>query len=618
MESLLEQIRNPEDIRELSLEELYQLAEEIRGLIIQTVSENGGHLASNLGSVELTLALHLVYDFSKDRIVWDVGHQSYTHKILTGRKEQFHTLRKQNGISGFPKTSESIYDAFNTGHSSTSVSAALGIARARDLQEQDYKVLAVIGDGALTGGLSFEGLNDAGQCTGQILIILNDNEMSIDKNVGGLAKYLNKIASKPGYNQFKKGLRKGLLKIPHLGQKLIGFLTRTKTAIKHLVRQDVMFDDLGLKYIGPVNGHDIKEMVQAIQRADRIDGPVVLHVKTVKGMGYEHAENRPEEFHGIAPFDVPSGGVKSKKGGRSNSACFSETLCRIAAKDKRVVAITAAMPNGTGLAAFGAQYPDRFFDVGIAEQHAVTMSAGMAMAGLIPCAAIYSTFLQRAYDQILHDVALQKLHVVFGIDRAGIVGDDGETHQGIYDISFLNTIPYMTMMAPSSQSQLEEMLEYAVAEVKGPVAIRYPRKALPEGEKTAVFYPGASLVTEGGDLTIVAVGDMLSYAMEAATQLAQSGYTTEVIDLKMIKPMDLDTLIPSIKKTEKAIIVENNICDGGAGETLLKYLMQNQINCELKVLALPNEVIGQATIEQVFAKYGIDTAGILSAAKELL
>ena len=621
MSKHLDLINKPQDIKTLKIEELYELAEEIRALIINTVSENGGHLASNLGVVELTLALNMVYDFSKDRIVWDVGHQSYTHKILSERKNIFHTLRKEGGVSGFPKTSESCYDAFNTGHSSTSVSAALGMARARDLKDKDYKVCAVIGDGALTGGMAFEGLNDMGQDKGQLLVVLNDNEMSINKNVGGLSKYLNKIASKPGYHNFKKGLRKKLIKIPKIGEKVINYLSRIKTAIKYLTKQNVLFDDLGVKYIGPVNGHNIKEMVQAMERANKIGGPVVLHVKTVKGLGYDHAEKRPQDFHGVAPFHVPSGGLKSQSNGTSNSLCFSESLCLIAAKNRNVVAITAAMPNGTRLDVFANQYPDRFYDVGIAEQHAVTLAAGMAMAGLVPCVALYSTFLQRAYDQILHDVALQNLHVVFGIDRAGVVGEDGETHQGIYDISFLNTIPNFTIFAPSSLTQLEEMLDYAVNKVEGPVAVRYPRKTLPQGEskkskehKVSEFIPKADIIKEGTDVTIVAVGDMLANCMQAAELLQQKSCNAEVIDLKVVKPLDIETLTTSAIKTKKVIVIENNIEDGGAGQMILCELAKAGIDCKVKILALPNEIIHHASVEQVFQKYALDCEGIAQVA----
>lgn len=625
MSKLLDNIRTPDDIKKLKIEELEALSEEIRAYIIDVVAQNGGHLASNLGTVELTLALHRAFDFSKDRLIWDVGHQSYTHKILTGRKDAFRTLRQEDGISGFPKYTESVYDAFNTGHSSTSVSAALGMARARDLQGETYKICAVIGDGALTGGMAFEGLNDAGDSAGQLLIVLNDNEMSINQNVGGLAKYLSKISSGPRYYKLKKGLRSKLSKMKHFGPKLLGYLIRLKNALKHLLRQDMIFDDLGLKYIGPVDGHDFKELEKAIERANKYDGPVVLHVTTKKGKGYEHAENRPADFHGIAPFDVPSGGVK-KTSSTSNSKVFSETLCEIAAKNPKVTAITAAMPDGTGLTLFAKQYPERFFDVGIAEQHAVTMAAGMAMVGMTPCVAVYSTFLQRAYDQMLHDVALQNLHVVFGIDRAGVVGDDGETHQGIYDISYCNTLPNFTVMAPSSLENLQQMLEYAVNQINGPVTLRYPRGCLcsahDEGAIASMlpkqFTAKAQVLQEGSAVTIVAVGDMVVSACKAAEILAQQGIDAEVIDLQMIKPLDMDTILQSVQKTGRLVTVENNIADGGAGSEIVRVLTQKCFGCPAKILAFPNEIIGHAPVSRSFARYGLDAEGIAKAVEQLL
>lgn len=621
MGKLLDTIQTPDDIKQLNNKELEALGEEIRAYIIEVVAQNGGHLASNLGAVELTLALHRAFDFSKDRLIWDVGHQSYTHKILTGRKEAFRTLRQEDGLSGFPKYTESVYDAFNTGHSSTSVSAALGMARARDLQGEDYKICAVIGDGALTGGMAFEGLNDAGDSTSQLLIVLNDNEMSINQNVGGLAKYLSKISSGPRYYKLKKGLRSKLSKMKHVGPTILKYLIRLKNALKHLLRQDMIFDDLGLKYIGPVDGHDMAQLEKAIVRAQKYEGPVVLHVNTKKGRGYEHAENRPADFHGIAPFDVPSGGVK-KPSSTSNSKVFSETLCEIAAKNRKVTAITAAMPDGTGLSIFAKQYPDRFFDVGIAEQHAVTMAAGLAMGGMTPCVAIYSTFLQRAYDQMLHDVALQNLHVVFGIDRAGVVGDDGETHQGIYDISYCNTLPNFTVLTPSSLENLQQMLDYAINEVKGPVTIRYPRGRLSSlADYTMLpkdFSAKAQVLCQGEQVTIVAVGDMVVFACDAAKALAQQGVAAEVIDLQMVKPLDIKTILQSVKKTGRLITVENNIADGGAGSEIVRMLTAQGIECHAKILAFPNEIIGQAPVAHTFARYGMDAEGIIKAVEQLL
>lgn len=621
MSKLLDSIQTPKDLKQLNNKELETLSQEIRAFMIDVVSQNGGHLASSLGVVELTLALHRSFDFSKDRLIWDVGHQSYAHKILTGRKEAFRTLRQENGLSGFPKYSESVYDAFNTGHSSTSVSAALGMARARDLKGEDYKICAVIGDGALSGGMAFEGLNDAGDSLSQLLIILNDNEMSINQNVGGMAKYLSKISSGPRYYKLKKGLRNQLSKMKHVGPWLLKYLIRLKNALKHLLRQDMIFDDLGLKYIGPVDGHDIVALEKAIARAQKIGGPVVLHVNTKKGKGYEHAENRPTDFHGIAPFDVPTGGVK-KPGSVSNSKVFSETLCEIAANNKAVTAITAAMPDGTGLSVFAKQYPERFFDVGIAEQHAVTMAAGMAMAGMTPCVAVYSTFLQRAYDQMLHDVALQNLHVVFGIDRAGVVGDDGETHQGIYDISFCNTLPNFTVLAPSSLENLQQMLAYAVNEVKGPVTLRYPRGRLSsladEARLPKEFLPKARVLREGTQVTIAAVGDMVASACKASLELEKRGIDAEIIDLQIIKPLDRETVLQSVKKTGRLVTIENNIEDGGVGSEILRAVAEQTIFCSAKILAFPNEIIGHAPVARTFARYGLDVDGIVKAVEQLL
>ena len=507
------------------------------------------------------------------------------------------------------------------GRQRTSVSAALGMARARDLQGEDYKICAVIGDGALTGGMAFEGLNDAGDSTSQLLIILNDNEMSINQNVGGMAKYLSKVSSGPSYYKFKKGLRNYLVKIKHVGPWLLKYLIRLKNALKHLLRQDMIFDDLGLKYIGPIDGHDISALEKAIARAQKYEGAVVVHVNTKKGRGYEHAENRPTDFHGVAPFDVPTGGVK-KPGSVSNSKVFSETLCELAAKNNTVTAITAAMPDGTALNIFAAQYPDRFFDVGIAEQHAVTMAAGMAMVGMTPCVAIYSTFLQRAYDQMMHDVALQNLHVVFGIDRAGVVGDDGETHQGIYDISYCNTLPNFTVLAPSSLENLKQMLAYAVNEVTGPVTVRYSRGKLSSVEECALlpkeFLPKARVLQEGTQVTIVAVGDMVATACKAAAVLAEKGISVEVIDLQVIKPLDTETILQSVGKTGRLVTIENNIQDGGAGSILLQMLAEHNVACKAKILAFPNEIIPQAPVARTFARFGLDADGVVKAVEQLL
>ncbi|MCK9478511.1 MAG: 1-deoxy-D-xylulose-5-phosphate synthase [Firmicutes bacterium] len=562
--SLLEKINSPDDLKKLGADKLELLADEIREFLINSVSKTGGHLAPNLGAVELTIALHRVFNTQKDRIVWDVGHQSYTHKILTGRKKEFNNLRGLGGISGFPRFEESIHDCFNTGHASTSISAALGLAKARDLQGKKHSVIAVIGDGALTGGLAYEGMNNAGRSKTNFIVVLNDNEMSISKNVGAMSKYLNKIRSDPHYFKAKKDIDALLSKIPKIGDIITRKLQKTKDSIRYLLMEGSMFEELGFAYYGLIDGHDIAQMTNVFNRAKRVEGAVLLHVYTKKGKGYSYAEDEPCAFHGIGSFDVGTGVQNgNSKNFISSSNVFGKKLMEIAEKNERVVAITAAMPDGTGLADFAKRFNRRFFDVGIAEQHSVTFAAGLAKENLSPVVAVYSTFLQRAYDQILHDVALQNLHVVFAIDRSGIVGEDGATHHGIYDISYLSHIPNLSILAPSSPAQLEQMLDYAINEHKMPIAIRY-NKIMSDAccDRQPFEYNKAQVIRAGRDITVVSVGCMLGRALEG---VKLSGVDAEVIDLGTIKPVDTETILCSINKTGKIIVIEDNAKIGGAG-----------------------------------------------------
>lgn len=605
---IINKIKQPDDIRKLDSRKLSVLAGEIREFLIQSVSKTGGHLASNLGVVELTIALHRVFDTEKDRIVWDVGHQSYTHKILTGRKNEFAKLRNFGGISGFPKCDESMHDCFNTGHSSTSVSAALGIAKARDLQGKKNSVIAVIGDGALTGGLAFEGLNNAGRLKSNFIVILNDNEMSISKNVGGLSRYLNKIRLDPHYFKVKKDIDAILNRIPKVGGAIAQTVQRTKDGIRYLLVESSIFEALGFTYFGPIDGHNISHLTEVLQRARKVEGAVLLHVYTKKGKGYSFAEDEPHTFHGIGKFDVNTG---KQNGNRSKYVCssdvFGEKLISIAEKNDTVVAITAAMPDGTGLSEFAKKFQNRFFDVGIAEQHAVTFGAGLAKEGITPVVAVYSTFLQRAYDQIFHDVALQNLHVVFALDRSGIVGEDGETHHGIYDLSYLSHIPNISVLAPSCPEQLRQMLDYAINIHKKPIAIRY-HKFMTETDYNMPFeYGKANIVKEGKDITVVSVGSMLETSLYASKL---SGFDVEIIDLSSVKPLDVETLVKSINKTGKMIVLEDNAVIGGAG---------CQIECAISKpiikLGYKDEPIPHGSFDELYRMCGVDAESVAKTIK---
>lgn len=608
MDKLLDKINSPADLKKLTTDELTILCREIREFLIGSVSETGGHLASNLGVVELTVALHTVFNVPEDKIIFDVGHQSYVHKILTGRKELFGTLRKFGGISGFPKSSESESDAFNTGHSSTSISAALGIARGRDLDGDSYNVISVFGDGALTGGMMYEAMNDAGHSKTPLILILNDNAMSISKNVGAVPKHLRKLRSLPLYFRSKQVVESFLTVIPLIGKPLVMLIKHIKRFFRRLVIPTTLFDDLGFRYMGPVDGHNIKSLLTCLEYACDEKRPVLIHIQTKKGKGYIPAENNPQKFHGISSFDKATGQTKSS--GETYSSRFGSAMLRLAEENKKVVAITGAMPDGTGLNEFQKRFKNRFFDVGIAEQHGVTLSAGLAKAGYIPVIPLYSSFLQRAYDQTLHDVCLQNLHVVFPIDRAGIVGADGETHQGIYDISYLSHMPNMTILSPATLSQLENMLDFAINEFNAPIAIRYPRgSAQADNIDNSFTFGKAQLISEGSDITIIASGRMVKRAQEVAHI---SGKSLEIIALPTIKPLDEAAVISSAMKTRNVITIEDNVKTGGMGSMIATLLEEKQVECKFKIFAFPDTPITHGSVDELDKLYGLDAASIAS------
>jgi 1-deoxy-D-xylulose-5-phosphate synthase len=607
---LLNKLNFPEDLKKLNDDDYNILSDEIREFLIDSVSKTGGHLASNLGVVELTLSLFKVFNFDNDKIVWDVGHQSYVYKILTGRKDKFEKLRQYNGMSGFPKRNESKYDSFDTGHSSTSISAALGIARARDLKKEKYNVISVIGDGALTGGMSIEALNDVGFRKTKMIIILNDNQMSISKNVGGLSRYLNKLRIDPSYNKLKTGIHASL-DTSNLGKNIAGKISKVKDSIKQLVVPSMFFENIGVKYIGPIDGHDIASMTEVLLKAKEINEPVIIHVLTQKGRGYTLAEESPSKYHAIAPFDLESGELNvSPK--NNYSKAFGKALVNLGAKDDRIVAITAAMPEGTGLKCFSEKYKERFFDVGIAEEHAVTLAAGMASNGLKPVFAVYSTFLQRAFDQILHDVCIQNLPVVFAIDRAGIVGEDGETHQGINDLSYLSMIPNIHIVAPKCLEEVEVLLEWALKK-NTPVAIRYPKggniinnlspiKEVEEGKW--------EIINNGSKVCIIATGKMVQHAMIAKDILYEKGINPMVINATFIKPIDKD-LLENIKKEGYNILtIEDNILKGGLGSAIKDYLIVTDYKGTIKSLGYNDEFVLQGSVEILYKAYGLDCDNI--------
>ena len=618
---LLENITGAEDVRKLSLKEQKILAKEVRRFIIEKMSDNGGHLASNLGVVELTIALFHALNLPKDKIVWDVGHQCYTHKILSGRRDDFALLRKFKGISGFPKREESPYDCFNTGHSSTSISAALGIAEGRDLLGEDYTVVSVIGDGALTGGMAYEALNNASKMKKNFIIILNDNEMSIAKNVGGMSTYLNGIRSHKGYTRFKENLASGLGKIPLVGNRLVERLKNTKNSIKQLLVPGMLFENMGLTYLGPVDGHNLHALEQVIHEAKRIDHAVLVHVVTKKGKGYVPAEQNPSVFHGVGPFDIATGKSKKESTEKSYTDIFAESLIKEGKEDSRIVAITAAMPDGTGLTKFEKAFPKRFFDVGIAEAHAVTSAAGLASAGLKPVFAVYSSFLQRAYDQIVHDVCLQKLPVVFAIDRAGLVGADGETHQGIFDISFLRSIPNMTVMAPKNARELMAMLHFAL-QFQGPIAIRYPRGAAYQGfseKQEPIEYWKAEILIEKqtGKIALLALGSMVSTGEHIVEKMAKKGVNLSLVNARFAKPIDTEILDRlSEKGYRKILTLEEGVRAGGFGEAVLSYMETHHKEVFVENITLPDAYVEHGDVSTLRKMLRIDSDSIIEGLEE--
>ena len=608
---ILEKIKEANDVKQLSLSECEQLAQEIRDFLIRSLSETGGHLASNLGVVELTIALHRFLHFPEDKLVWDVGHQAYTHKILTGRKEQFATLRKTGGLSGFPKRKESDCDAFDTGHSSTSISAGLGLVQARDLKGENYQVVSVIGDGALTGGMAYEALNNAAELKKNFIIILNDNEMSITRNVGGMSSYLDHIRMAAPYTELKMGVTNALKKIPKVGDGMVDALHKTKSSIKQLVIPGMLFENMGLTYLGPVDGHDMRQLGKVLQEAKRKQGPVLIHVLTEKGRGYEPAMRHPARFHGAAPYEIETGLPKSN-GNPSYTDIFSTVMRKFGDREPDVVAVSAAMVPGTGLKRFGNMFPERLFDVGIAEEHAVTFAAGLALGGLRPVVAIYSSFLQRAVDQILHDVCMQNLPVVFAVDRAGLVGSDGETHHGCFDLSYLSMMPNMTVMAPKNKWELSDMLKFAIRQ-KSPVAIRYPRGEAYTGledYRAPIEMGKAEILEKGKEIAILAVGNMVRTAVQVTENLRNCGYEPTLVNMRFVKPLDMDLL--EILREDHSLIVtmEENVKSGGFGEQVMTYYGSRLHSPAVRIVAIEDQFVPQGSVEDLMHQQQMDSASV--------
>ncbi len=610
---VLEKINEVNDIKNLTPEELENLAKEIREFLIEKISMTGGHLASNLGVVELTMALHLNFELPADKIVWDVGHQAYTHKILTGRKTGFDELRKYGGMSGFPKRKESDCDAFDTGHSSTSISAAMGLVKARDLLGEMHHVIAVIGDGALTGGMAYEALNNASHLEKNFIIVLNDNKMSISENLGGMSKYLNSIRTADVYTGLKSGVEHTLHHMGEGGHRFAEGLKRTKDGIKQWFVPGMLFENMGIKYLGPVDGHDIVAMRKVFNEAKRVKGAVLVHVLTKKGYGYEPAEKNPSKFHGTNPFVIETGLPKKKKEKPDYTDIFSTSLCRLAEKNENVVAITAAMPDGTGLKRFANQFKDRFFDVGIAEEHAVTFAAGLAAGGMIPVVAVYSSFLQRAYDQIVHDVCIQNLHVVFALDRAGLVGSDGETHQGIFDLSFLSTIPNLCIMAPKNKQELYAMLKFAL-KYDGPIAIRYPRGEAYDGLsgfREKIVYGKAEMLYRERDIALMAVGSMVAVAEQVRESLKEQGKNCTLINARFVKEFDKELIRELAKDHSLLVTLEENVTTGGFGERVVDYAASNQIDLMVEKIALPDMYVEHGNVNILYKDAKIDAESVV-------
>ena len=615
---ILEKIRKPNDIHKIPLADFEPLAEEIRDFLIQSVSRTGGHLASNLGVVELTLALHNVLDFPEDKLIWDVGHQAYIHKILTGRKDEFSNLRKEGGLSGFPKRSESDCDSYDAGHSSNSISAGLGYVRARDILGQKHHVVSVIGDGALTGGMAYEALNNAAELKTNFIIIINDNNMSISRNVGGMSTYLSALRTAEAYTGMKMGVTKTLKKVPKVGTALVDTMRKTKSSIKQLFIPGMLFENMGLTYLGPVDGHNMRQMMKLFNEAKRVEGPVVVHVLTQKGKGYGPASAHPDRFHGTGPFDIQTGKALQKKTAPSYTDIFSEKMLSLGEKNKKLVAITAAMPDGTGLVGFSKKFPDRFFDVGIAEEHAVSFAAGLALGGLIPVAAIYSSFLQRAVDQILHDVCMQNLHVIFAIDRAGLVGADGETHQGCFDLSYLSMMPNMTVLAPKNDPELEEMLEFAVSH-QGPVAIRYPRGNAYQGlreHQEPIVYGRSEILAKGQKIAVLGVGSMLPSCEKVCQGLREDGYEPTLVNARFVKPLDVELLDQLAKDHSLFVTVEENVKSGGYGEHVSAYMEACHPEAHVLSATVWDRFVPQGNVESLRAKIGLGVADIRQAIED--
>jgi len=625
MKRILDSINDPEDIRRLDLPSLNILAQEIRELIVKTVSRSGGHLASSLGAVELTLAIHYVFNTPKDKLIWDVGHQAYAHKIITGRRDAFHTLRQKGGISGFPKREESVYDVFNVGHSSTSISAATGMAEARRLKGDSNKVVVVIGDGSMSAGMAFEGLNWAGDRKEDLIIILNDNEMSISPNVGALSSYLNRIMTGEAVTRMRTDIKTFLKSIPSIGGHMLNFSRQVEESFKAFLLPGALFEDLGFTYVGPLQGHRLDRLVKNLQNIKKMEGPVLVHVLTKKGKGYVHAEEEPLRFHGTSSFCVETGQpavAETCPPPITYTRMFGETLVRLARQEGRIVAITAAMCDGTGLDQFARIFPERFFDVGIAEQHGVTFAAGLAAEGMIPFVAIYSTFMQRAYDQIIHDVCLQNLHVVFCLDRGGFVGDDGATHHGVFDLTYLRAIPNMIVMAPKDENELQHMLKTAVG-CEGPVAVRYPRgsgRGVPIDETPVPLEVGkGEIICEGSDLAIIAIGATVDAALSAAEELGKEGISARIVNARFVKPLDVDLICQTARKVRKLVIVEENVLMGGFGSAVLEALAVKGINnVQIRLLAIPDAFVEHATQQELRHIAGIDKDAILAASREIV
>jgi 1-deoxy-D-xylulose-5-phosphate synthase len=623
MYPLLEKINSPEDLKLLKEDELAPLGEEIRRFLLETVSQTGGHLASNLGCVELTLALHYCFESPVDKIVWDVGHQAYTHKILTGRRDVFHTQRQYKGISGFPKRCESPHDAFGAGHSSTSISAGLGMAAANSLNGKDSRVIAVIGDGSLTGGLAFEGLNQAGHLRKNLIVVLNDNEMSISKNVGAFSAFISRKLTGKYFRELKKEMQSLLKGIPAIGGNILHFARKAENSLKGFLTPGSLFEAIGFDYVGPIQGHDLPQLIEVFRNCRTVEGPVLIHVMTTKGKGYPPAEKTPDLFHGVGPFDIETGLLKAGKGGPSSyTAVFGRTMVKLGEEDEKIIAITAAMPDGTGLTPFAKAFPDRFFDVGIAEQHALTFSAGLAAEGFRPVAAIYSTFAQRAYDQIFHDICLQKLPVTLALDRGGLVGDDGPTHHGVFDFSFLRHLPEITLMAPKDENELQHMLKTAVYS-GSPIALRYPRGAgygVPmDCDPVPLEIGKGEILTEGDDLSIIAIGATVYPALEACRILATEGIRASVINARFVKPLDRELILKAAETTGALLTVEENSLAGGFGSAILELLESaGMTGIRVKRVGIPDRFIEHGSQAQLRADLGLDAAGIAASARKLL